>query len=110
MAYDIIGDIHGQADKLEALLRTLGYRDTAGAWRHQERQAIFVGDFLDRGPASVRSIDIARRTHPIPRIQGSSCDRTSAPNGETRTGNSTPPSWPKWRTDRCCMPRSSTGF
>ena len=45
MAYDIIGDIHGQADKLEALLRTLGYRDTAGAWRHPERQAIFVGDF-----------------------------------------------------------------
>ena len=61
MAYDIIGDIHGQADKLEALLRTLGYRDTAGAWRHQERQAIFVGDFLDRGPAQVRAIDIARR-------------------------------------------------
>ena len=61
MAYDIIGDIHGQADKLEALLRTLGYRDTAGAWRHPERQAIFVGDFLDRGPAQVRSIDIARR-------------------------------------------------
>ena len=26
MAYAIIGDIHGQADKLEALLRTLGYR------------------------------------------------------------------------------------
>ena len=61
MAYDIIGDIHGQADKLEALLRTLGYRDTAGAWRHPERHAIFVGDFVDRGPAQVRSIDIARR-------------------------------------------------
>ena len=56
MAYDIIGDIHGQADKLEALLRTLGYRDTAGAWRHPERQAIFVGDFIDRGPAQVRSV------------------------------------------------------
>lgn len=26
-------DIHGQADKLEALLPTLGYRHTAGAWR-----------------------------------------------------------------------------
>jgi hypothetical protein len=61
MRYDIIGDVHGQADKLEALLRTLGYRDRAGAWRHQERQAIFVGDFLDRGPAQVRSIDIVRR-------------------------------------------------
>ena len=61
MAYDIIGDIHGQADKLEALLRTLGYRDTAGAWRHAERQAIFVGDFIDRGPAQVRSVHIVRR-------------------------------------------------
>src|SRR5688572_26173488 len=60
MAYDIIGDIHGQADKLEALLRTLGYRDTAGAWRHAERQAIFVGDFIDRGPAQVRSVHIVR--------------------------------------------------
>lgn len=61
MAYDIIGDIHGQADKLEVLLRKLDYRDRAGAWRHRERQAIFVGDFVDRGPAQVRSVDIARR-------------------------------------------------
>ena len=61
MAYDIIGDIHGQADKLEALLRRLGYRDTAGAWRHPERQAIFVGDFVDRGPAQVRSVHVVRR-------------------------------------------------
>jgi hypothetical protein len=61
MAYDIIGDIHGHADKLEALRRTLGYRDTAGAWRHPERQVIFVGDFIDRGPAQLRSLDIARR-------------------------------------------------
>jgi diadenosine tetraphosphatase ApaH/serine/threonine PP2A family protein phosphatase len=59
--HDIIGDIHGQADKLEALLRTLGYRERGGAWRHRERTAIFVGDFVDRGPAQVRSITIARR-------------------------------------------------
>jgi hypothetical protein len=58
MAYDIIGDIHGHADKLEALLRTLGYRDTAGAWRHPTRKAIFVGDFIERGPAQVRSVQI----------------------------------------------------
>jgi len=60
-AYDIIGDVHGQADKLEALLRKLGYHESAGAWRHPERQAIFVGDFIDRGPAQVRSVNIARR-------------------------------------------------
>jgi Calcineurin-like phosphoesterase len=60
MGYDIIGDIHGQADKLEALLRKLGYRNTAGAWRHPERQAIFVGDFVDLGPAQMRSVDTVR--------------------------------------------------
>jgi len=59
--YDIIGDIHGHADKLEALLRKLDYRDTAGAWRHSKRQVIFVGDFVDRGPAQLRVVDIARR-------------------------------------------------
>ena len=61
MGYDIIADIHGQADKLEALLRKLDYRDIAGAWRHADRQAIFVGDFIDRGPAQVRSVQIVRR-------------------------------------------------
>lgn len=49
-AYDLIGDIHGCGDELEALLRTMGYAERSGAWRHPERTAIFVGDFLDRGP------------------------------------------------------------
>jgi hypothetical protein len=31
MGYDVIGDIHGQASKLEALLRKLGYVERAGA-------------------------------------------------------------------------------
>lgn len=42
--YDIIGDIHGHADALAALLQSMGYRETGGAWRQPERQAIFVGD------------------------------------------------------------------
>ena len=61
MGYDIIGDIHGQADKLEALLHKLGYRSTADVWRHPDRQAIFVGDFVDRGPAQLRSVNTVRR-------------------------------------------------
>jgi hypothetical protein len=61
LGYDIIGDIHGQADKLEALLNKLGYRLINGVWRHPERQVIFVGDFIDRGPAQIRSIFTARR-------------------------------------------------
>lgn len=61
MAYDIIGDIHGQAGKLEALLQKLGYKQTSEGWRHSGRQAIFVGDFIDRGPEQLRTLTIVRR-------------------------------------------------
>ena len=61
MNHDIIGDIHGHADKLTALLRRLGYRDHSGAWRHPDRSAIFVGDFIDRGPGQLETLGIVRR-------------------------------------------------
>lgn len=62
MAYDIIGDIHGQAEKLEALLRKLGYSNTGGAWRHPARQAFFVGDIVDGcGAEQLRSVETVRR-------------------------------------------------
>ncbi|WP_314224611.1 polynucleotide kinase-phosphatase [Streptomyces zaehneri] len=47
--FDIIGDIHGCAFELESLLGRLGYVDGV----HPEgRQAVFVGDLVDRGPDS----------------------------------------------------------
>ncbi len=61
MAYDIIGDIHGQADKLHALLAHLGYEDRGGAYRHPDRTVIFVGDFIDKGPQQLESVMTARR-------------------------------------------------
>jgi hypothetical protein len=61
MSYDIIGDIHGHADKLETLLRKLDYSRQAGCWRHPKRIAVFLGDFIDRGPAQLRTVDLARR-------------------------------------------------
>jgi hypothetical protein len=60
MNYDIIGDIHGHADQLEALLKKLGYRHRAGAWRHPSRIAIFVGDLVDRGPGQLRTLELVR--------------------------------------------------
>ena len=60
MNYDVIGDVHGQYDKLVALLRTLGYRETMRAWRHPDRTAIFVGDFIDRGPKQVETLKLVR--------------------------------------------------
>ena len=55
--FDIIGDIHGCAGELLALLRRLGYRRRAGRWSHPSgRRALFLGDLVDRGP---RVIDAA---------------------------------------------------
>lgn len=59
-AIDVIGDIHGDADKLEGLLTKLGYRRRNGAWRHPERTAVFVGDLIDRGPGQIRTLQIVR--------------------------------------------------
>lgn len=58
--YDVIGDIHGYADKLLDLLNRLGYEQTNGTWRHPRRQAVFVGDLLDRGPRQVEVIRIVQ--------------------------------------------------
>lgn len=53
--FDIIGDVHGCRDELDALLDRLGYVAAGGnsAPAHPEgRRAIFVGDLVDRGPDS----------------------------------------------------------
>lgn len=57
--FDIIGDIHGHARPLKALLKKLGYRD-GGCWRHPDRKAVFLGDFIDRGPEQVEVVQIAK--------------------------------------------------
>ena len=61
MAFDIIGDIHGHADALRRLLVKLEYKELEGVWRHHERTAIFLGDFIDRGPKQVETVMIVRR-------------------------------------------------
>jgi len=58
--YDIIGDIHGCANTLRALLRTLSYVDCGGLWQHATRRAIFLGDFIDRGPLQREVLAIVR--------------------------------------------------
>jgi len=58
--HDLIGDIHGHADALERLLNTPGYTRQHGTYRHPDRQAIFLGDFIDRGPKIRETLEIVR--------------------------------------------------
>ncbi len=64
MIYDIIGDIHGQADKLIGLLEQLGYRRQNNAQGQPyyvpppNHRAMFIGDFIDRGPQEIRTLEI----------------------------------------------------
>ena len=52
--FDIIGDVHGCFDELAELLGLLGYvlDDGAGARHPEGRRALFVGDLVNRGPAT----------------------------------------------------------
>jgi len=56
--FDVIGDVHGHASALKNLLEAMDYRLESGAFRHRERQAIFVGDYIDRGSEIVETCRI----------------------------------------------------
>jgi protein phosphatase len=69
--FDIIGDVHGCCDELEALLQRLGYQvvetnPTAPFWQFPTyahpsgRKAIFLGDLVDRGPRILDTLKLAR--------------------------------------------------
>lgn len=57
---DFIGDIHGYAKELEALLQKLGYAKKSGAYAHPQRKAVFVGDYIDRGPQIKETLEIVK--------------------------------------------------
>lgn len=59
--YDLIGDIHGYSTHLVKLLTKLGYSSKQGIWSHPQRQVIFLGDFVDRGPGQLETVQIARQ-------------------------------------------------
>ena len=58
--YDIVGDIHGHADELEALLQSMGYQQQGAGYVHPSRILIMVGDLIDRGPKQKRVLEIAQ--------------------------------------------------
>lgn len=59
--YDIIGDIHANAEGLRHLLAELGYRGPN--FIHPDgRVPIYLGDFIDRGPENRKVIEIVQKT------------------------------------------------
>lgn len=67
--FDIVGDVHGCLDELRALMSALGYRaDITGRGEGRRavvsaprgRRMIFVGDLVDRGPATPDVVRVAR--------------------------------------------------
>jgi hypothetical protein len=58
--FDLIGDIHGHADELIELLELLGYENEHGVYQHPTRTAVFVGDFIDRGPQIREVLELVR--------------------------------------------------
>lgn len=61
--YDLVGDVHGRYTALEELVSDLGYRIRAdGAFEHKDgdRQLIFVGDTVNKGPDNRAVVDALR--------------------------------------------------
>ncbi len=59
MIIDIIGDIHGYADKLTGLLQQLGYRHNGQYFVPPAgHRALFIGDLIDRGSQQVATLEI----------------------------------------------------
>ncbi len=58
---DLIGDIHGHADKLEEVLAIMGYVKEAGVYQHPaKRKLVFLGDYIDRGPKIRETLQIVK--------------------------------------------------
>lgn len=57
----VVGDVHGETEKLHRLLTESGLVDTHDRWAGGESTLIFVGDLFDRGPSGIGVLDLAMR-------------------------------------------------
>ncbi len=56
----VMGDIHGQYDKMVAALRAAGLIDEDNHWRGGRGTLWFMGDYFDRGPDGIAVVDLIR--------------------------------------------------
>jgi hypothetical protein len=57
----IVGDVHGQYEQLIGLLRGVGLVDERLDWAGGAALLWFIGDFFDRGPCGIASVDLVMR-------------------------------------------------
>jgi hypothetical protein len=66
----VFGDLHGEADKFEAMLRDAGLVDANGNWAGGQTHFVQLGDVPDRGPNSRAILDHLMRLEPQARRAG----------------------------------------
>ena len=66
----VIGDIHGQFEKLTSLLRNAELVDDALSWIGGTANLWFMGDFFDRGPDGVAAVDLVMRLQQEAQVAG----------------------------------------
>jgi hypothetical protein len=66
----VFGDLHGEADKFEDMLRTAGLVDANGNWVGGQTHFVQLGDVEDRGPDSRTIINHLMRLEPQARRAG----------------------------------------
>ena len=57
----VIGDLHGQLEKVCALLIHAGLVDASLHWRAGDTTLVFMGDFFDRGPDGIGCLELVMR-------------------------------------------------
>jgi hypothetical protein len=66
----VFGDLHGEADKFEAMLREAGLVDAHGDWAGGRTHFVQLGDVEDRGPDSRTILNHLMRLEPQARRAG----------------------------------------
>jgi hypothetical protein len=57
----VVGDVHGHRAELVTALSEAGLVDSAGSWSGGSARLWFLGDFVDRGPDGIGTIDLVMR-------------------------------------------------
>lgn len=57
----VVGDVHGDYDKVVGLLKNAGLIDQALGWSGGQAVLVFMGDYFDRGPDGVSVVDLVMR-------------------------------------------------